>query len=312
MHDGAPDSASTPQPPPATPISFPNLILNICATLLLIPFSNLTTTLHMNSFRKTTAPGKQQRSAWTGSMRSHHQLRAANATNDTVDQTNRTTLSGLFESVDLRIDENPDRPANPDTACHYAEDIISTVVADGLSRIGAQAQWDNPASITNFRVPGSSLKAFLSGLKDNPSYTVPCPAGVSAQNQMQMTWYTTVSGLAYKADNTAAQLALALLFACLLVALIHTAVVVWSSWSIVPWKSSTELMVLAQQSPPSKKTLADIAPESTRKGHGNQRSGYELSEMARERWTKRGCIYYLMIPVTRCTKIWRADACMGE
>ncbi|KAF1987286.1 hypothetical protein K402DRAFT_453761 [Aulographum hederae CBS 113979] len=165
-----------------------------------------------------------------------------------------TTLTTLLDAMNLSnsTTRNPSDPAHltPPILSSYAENVIATLVADGLSRIGAYTQATNP-SANSASVSVASTKKFLTGA----GYTFPAPANVAAENTTELTWSITVSGLAYTADNAASALALALLFVYVAIVAVHTLWVLWHRWASDAWSSAGELLVLAQNSPPCPKVL---------------------------------------------------------
>ncbi|CAG9990319.1 unnamed protein product [Clonostachys byssicola] len=119
------------------------------------------------------------------------------------------TMTPLFEASGL-INGTVKFP-NLETVYGIAESAVSTLVADGVSRIGIRYQVGNPTIDACFVDP-KDYGNFFSGAPENPSYTYPPPYGVSNTNQTRMRWYITIPGLSYKADNAASRLALSLLF----------------------------------------------------------------------------------------------------
>jgi len=167
---------------------------------------------------------------------------------------NQTTLVALFEVIGL-INGTGGIP-NIDVVYDVAANAIATLVADGISRIGMHYQDGNPA-INICYIDPQNHSAFFSGDQQNPLYTYPPPVGVSAANQTQMRWYITISGLSYKADSPASQLALALLFIYTAMVLAHIAWIISTGYSSEAWNNLAELMVLAKNSPPAQGNLAN-------------------------------------------------------
>ncbi len=167
---------------------------------------------------------------------------------------NRTTLTTLFETIGL-INGSNGFP-NIDLVYSVAANAIATLVTDGISRIGLHLQANNP-TISACYINPEDYSAFFSGNQDNPSYTYPPPVGASDANQTQMRWYMTISGLSYKADSSASQLALLLLFTYTAMVLAHTVWVIWTGFSTEAWQDMTELVILAKDSPPAQGSLAN-------------------------------------------------------
>lgn len=163
---------------------------------------------------------------------------------------NRSTLTTLFEVIGLINGTYRIRNAEDlDRVYSTAASAIATLIVDGMSRIGVDSQVGNPVIETS-RIDRSNYKSFFSGNPKNPSYTYPPPPGVSAKNQTKLTWYVTIPGLSYKADSTAANLSLALLFTYTLMVLLHMGWTLATGYSSKAWKSPEELIVLAKNSPP--------------------------------------------------------------
>ena len=167
---------------------------------------------------------------------------------------NRTTLTTLFEAIGL-INGTNGIP-NIDIVYSVAANAIATLITDGISRIGVHWQAGNP-TINACWIDPKDYSAFFSGNQDNPAFTYSRPVGASVTNQTQMRWYTTISGLSYKADSFASQLALSLLFTYTAMVLAHTVWVIWTGYSTEAWQDMTELMILAKDSPPAQGSLAN-------------------------------------------------------
>ncbi|CAG8980622.1 hypothetical protein HYALB_00012439 [Hymenoscyphus albidus] len=167
---------------------------------------------------------------------------------------NQSTLAILFEAIGL-INGTISIP-DTDIVYSVAANAVATLVTDGISRIGTHSQAGNP-TISACYIDPQDFPSFFSGDQQEPSYTYPPPFGVSAANQTQMTWYITIPGLAYKADNIAIQLALALLFFYIAMALSHVGWIIWTGYFFGAWKNPAELMILAKNSSPAPGSLAN-------------------------------------------------------
>ena len=127
------------------------------------------------------------------------------------------------------------------------ESLLATTVADGMSRIGL----DNNEIAIEY-VP-KDIDAQILG--DGEAIVPPDGGDKALANLTQVHWQITVSGYAYKADETAHYLALFVLFAHLAFAIAHIIYVLFTRTAPVAWGTSEELIVLSQNSPPASTTL---------------------------------------------------------
>ena len=134
------------------------------------------------------------------------------------------------------------------------ESMIASVIVDGMSRIGYSVNGGNLDDVAaqmnqaGFELEPSTLfNAFLNGKASiPPSWTN------DTSNLTRLEWTATIAGYAYKADSLAYFLALALLFGHATLATAHISYRVYTARSSDAWASSSELLVLAQQSVPAK------------------------------------------------------------
>lgn len=175
---------------------------------------------------------------------------------------NQTTLTSLLEIINLRntIDRAGTPYQHPDSVINrFVEMIISTVIVDGLSRIGGQDQLD--AQNFTITVPQDQAVDFLEGTPNHPRFSYPQPPSNATSGRMAMTHNPEITGLAYSANDTARQLALALLLTYVLIVVVHLLYsAVWGrreGRTCDAWKDIEELIVLAQNSPPQPNSLAN-------------------------------------------------------
>lgn len=142
------------------------------------------------------------------------------------------------------------------------QNLVSTVVADGMSRVGFERN-GGLANTTSkpwplAQDPGQdSYDPILAG-----TYVLPFAYDYdgSASDRTEMHWSTTVTGLGYRANSLAYYLALTVLFTHTGIALIHTIWAFTTRENSTAWGSLTELMVLALRStPPSGLTLENAS-----------------------------------------------------
>ena len=181
-----------------------------------------------------------------------------------------TTMSQIFEATrldDAFTDQAPKLP--------FTESIIATVVADGMSRVG---YLDNGGDVTladfhkNYLDDGSG-----GGMYDfeNVDFTdmayydgarLPLPRGHDTSNSTLVSWSVSISGYSYKADGVAYWLSLMVLFVHSLIAVAHTAWILSKRVSSGAWHSLVELLVLSQNSEPSRElrnTCSGIEKDKT-------------------------------------------------
>ena len=155
-----------------------------------------------------------------------------------------TTISSTLEAMGVdQIYTNE----KWDKARVAVESLLAATTADGMSRIGLA---DNPFDLT---LATDSPNQFLD---DGIAVVRPTPSAEDP-DFTELHWAITVSGYAFKADQNAHYLALAVLFVHLLVALAHIAYVIITRTAPVAWGTSEELLVLAQSSPPTQMALQD-------------------------------------------------------
>ena len=171
------------------------------------------------------------------------------------------TLSSIFTEIGL--DNNTDLISNWGDVGTMMAAVISTVVADGMSRSGYEkngglgnttyAPW--PLSY----MPGQeSWSPIIAG-----SYMLPPDdiADESATDRVKMYWSVAVTGLGYRANSLAYYLALAVLFVHVVLAFGH---IIWvcrtcKRETSTAWSSLTELITLALRSVPPDSTLDNAA-----------------------------------------------------
>lgn len=164
---------------------------------------------------------------------------------------NQTTLTAIFTAIGLINGTHhiPQSSDGTDLVYDTAANVIATLVTDGISRIGMHSQDHNPTILAG-KIEPENYQAFFSGDPKRPSYVYPPPYNVASANQTQMTWYMTISGLSYKADDTANILALTLLLVYVFMALMHMGWVLITKSAFDAWKDVAELLLLAKKSPP--------------------------------------------------------------
>lgn len=132
----------------------------------------------------------------------------------------------------------------------YAEFVIATLVADGLSRYGSARAYDIQPALQDWTLltpPVFNSSRLLRGL---PSSSFPSP-GLAAQ------WIAIETfGYAYYACTTTDYLALAVASAYILLVFVYVLGTVWPARfvSSSSWDTVTELLVLCHNSPPSTST----------------------------------------------------------
>lgn len=171
---------------------------------------------------------------------------------------NQTTLTVIFTAISLNNGTHhiPHRSDGTDLVYDTAANVIATLVTDGISRIGIHYQDRNP-TILPCKIEPEDYQAFFSGDPLSPSHAYPPPYNVASANQTHMRWYITLSGLSYKADDTANILALTLLLVYVLMAFMYMGSVIITRSASDAWEDVAELLLLAKNSPPLPAMFAD-------------------------------------------------------
>ena len=138
------------------------------------------------------------------------------------------------------------------------ESTIATTVVDGMSRIGLSANGGNMTTVFDRYL---WLRFLPERLTDSARYfsrildgetVVEAPEGVPLDKLAKMTWKVTVSGLAFGADGIPYYLALGVLCFHATLAGLQTVHMLWTRRSSESWDSFEEILLLSQQSRPSK------------------------------------------------------------
>lgn len=166
-----------------------------------------------------------------------------------------TTAASMFTSAGF--DNSTGLITEWATLCHTLESTIAMLIVDGMSRIGLNNNGGNMYHVTDrlewmnwlpSRVsdPGSYFDLLLDGKN--------VVAALNTTDDVALTrlhWDVTVSGLAYKANSTAAYLAIAVMLACTTIGACNSAHMLISRRSSEAWDSIEEMIVLSQLSRPS-------------------------------------------------------------
>ena len=183
------------------------------------------------------------------------------------------TLADILTGVG--IDNHTGLLGNWETANLYVGSVVSSVVADGMSRIGFEANGGNLNSTlyptggtdkdltrvadflarnlyrgntTDYAFPKSGQEMIDAG---NPviqgTYTLPFlySDSINTTNKFQFRWDVTVVGMGYKMVSTANYLALVVLFIHVFLALGHSIWAIYTRETSSAWNSVTEIITLA-------------------------------------------------------------------
>lgn len=169
-----------------------------------------------------------------------------------------TTAASMYTSAGF--DNSTGLVIEWDTLCHTLESTIGMLIVDGMSRSGLADNGGNMYRVTDRREwmnwlpsrvsdPGSYFDLLLHGKN-----VVAPPSTTNVSTLTRMHWDVTVSGLAYKANSTAAYLAIAVMLACTTIGACNSAHMLISRRSSEAWDSIEEIIVLSQLSRPSAST----------------------------------------------------------
>lgn len=172
------------------------------------------------------------------------------------------TLSSIL--TDAGISNNTGLLESWDLADEYISAVVSTVVADGMSRIGFEKNGGDgshymPWLDENIFKPEYSdqeLDQLLAG-----NFKLPPPAGVQngTSQGYPLQWKVAISGLGYRADGTTYYIASAILLTHAAIALAHIAWVMKTRQTSTAWNSLNHLVILALKSSPPGPTLENTS-----------------------------------------------------
>jgi len=127
----------------------------------------------------------------------------------------------------------------------YLEFLISSLVADGLSRYGSHRVYDMQPDLRDWTIHQPSVDKSTRLLKSLPNSPPPLPDRVPQSLRID------AEGYAYFASTTTDYLALAVASAYIIIAGAHLLWMLWpGNLSSSAWDTITQLLVLCQASPP--------------------------------------------------------------
>lgn len=126
------------------------------------------------------------------------------------------------------------------TLIPFVEHIISTLVVDGIARTGSSLQQSPDITLKSLTIYPASLIGI----------TQP-PVELEVNSTTPMRMDTSVEGYALVLSGFTSYFAAAILLLHVIIALIHTAWMLWTRRTSNAWESIPELLVLAQESTPA-------------------------------------------------------------
>lgn len=163
------------------------------------------------------------------------------------------TLSSIL--TDAGLSNTTGLLDNWDLAHEYIAAIVSTVVADGMSRIGFEKNGGDGSyympwldeNIIKPNYTGHDLDRILAG-----DFKLPPPEGVQngTSQGYALSWRVAISGLGYRADGTTYYIASAILLTHATIALAHIAWVIKTRQTSTAWNSLNHLVILALKTSP--------------------------------------------------------------
>jgi hypothetical protein len=148
------------------------------------------------------------------------------------------------------------------------ETTLAVLVPEGLARIGFSANGgsmkyeSDSSSILNIpkTTTGDFTNDALNSLLRDDGNAVLLPKGVDPENLTKVHWGITISGYAYKADSIGYYLAIAVLFAHIVLAFLHFLYsFFYTGQSSDAWGSFEDLMVLSHSSQPDPQGLRNTS-----------------------------------------------------